>query len=254
MKTNYRFSTLVLSMTIALFAWNAQADRSVSISAPDGKLQLTNPTTSAVSYTAECYDKVSGSNILTGYSVVSLAAKGAVTIQAAGSCAGGATPAKTLTQGPFFCSGSVVYASAGTLCGTGSHVCTITNVISSGASSTDFLGYYWMKPHDTATTWYSTYDNWSKSDYAQDTAGGKKAMAPVTYNKGGSSYRCATSSNIGNAGAGLNGCSTYNVTSMTGTMCCPDNNGFASCKVTIHGTGVAAGRLQSPQFKGGASF
>jgi hypothetical protein len=254
MKTTHPISQVFLPLLISAFAWNAFADRSVSISVPDGKLQLTNPGSTAVSYTVECYDKTSGSNIASGSFPASLAAKGAATFQSGGLCAGGAPPAKTLTQGPFFCAGSVTYSAAATLCGTGSHVCTIANVIASGANYNDFLAYYWIKPHASSSTWYNTWDNWSKSDNPQDASGGKKPNAPVSYNKGGSSYRCAETSSLGSAGAGLAGCYPYGTSSSTGTMCCPDNNGFASCKVTIHGTGVAAGRLQSPQFKGGASF
>lgn len=189
---------------------------------------------------------------MTGQSNQTLQPKKVVSVAAGGTCAGGAAPAKSLPQGPFFCSGSVTYASAGTLCGPSSHTCTIGEIGPMGINPTDFLQYYWLKPHASTTTWYSTYDAWSKSNNPQDTTTGKKPYAPTTYNKG-TSYRCSTGSN--GTGDAMSGCSTGMSSSTTsGTFCCPDNAGFASCKVTIHGTGASAGHLQSPQFKGGSPF
>jgi hypothetical protein len=252
-KVGLGLTTLATLSTITLMiGTNAWADRSVSISVPDGKLQLTNPSSGTVTYSVECYDKVTGSNIITGFSSVTLATKKMTTITSAGMCAAGQAPAKTLTQGPFFCSGNVTYSSAATLCGPNSHVCTIANLSSSGADPNQFLGYYWIKPQDAASTWYSTYDNWGKNNQSQDAVAGKKPNAPITYTKSMTQYRCSEGS--AGTGAAIQGCSATGASNQYGTTCCPDNNGFASCKVTIHGTGVAAGHLQSPQFKGGAAF
>ncbi len=255
MKTRWQqigLSLLTLTSITLMIGATAWADRSVSISVPDGKLQLTNPSSGTVTYSVECYDKVTGSNIVTGFSNVTLATKKMTTITGAGMCAANQAPTKILPQGPFFCSGTVTYSAALSLCGPSSHVCTIANLSTSAADPNQFLGYYWIKPQSGASTWYSTYDNWGKNNQPQDSVTGKKPNAPISYNKSVASYRCSEGS--AGTGASIQGCSYASVSGTYGTMCCPDNNGFASCKVTIHGTGVAAGHLQSPQFKGGAAF
>ena len=228
----------------------AGADRSVSIAAPNGKLELVNGSTVPVNYTVECYDKATGSNVITGGVNVTLASKGAISYGSGGMCAGNAVPAKITSTGVLFCSGSVTYASASSLCGTGQLLCTLTKMQAMGNSGAEFLNGYWMS--NTATTWSTSYDGGTKW-YDYTLTGGKKNYAPITSNKS-SNYVCATATQ-GTGGVIVSNCSAgYTTGTNSGSTCCPLNNGFASCKVTVLGTSATGAHLQSPQFKGGSPF
>lgn len=243
--------SVLFSLVLMFGALQAHADRSVSIAAADGKLKLINPTAANVTYTVECYDKTTGSNIISGGSNQTLLPKKSVDYVGGAFCTSG-SPSKTLNQGPVFCPGSVTYASAAGLCGAGNHLCTIAEASTLALDPTEFLGYYWMSPGAAVDPFYTTYDAWVKNNNPNATTGGKP-YAPMTTSKSPSQYRCSTGS--AGSGSAVQGCqSGSQTTNYSGALCCPPNNGFVSCKVTIHGSGAAAGHLQSPQFKGGSSF
>ncbi len=239
---------LIISLFF-LTSYQANADRSISISVPKGSLELTNPSAVTVTYTAECYDKVTGANIVTGHSNATIATKKGVSIANFAGCAAGATLNKALSQGPIFCGASTNYADAASKCGAASHMCSIGDLITAGVVPAEFIEGYYLKPHDSTTAWYSTYDSWGKNS-TRDTS----LDAPYTYMKN-TGYQCSLLSSGNNSGNSLTYCGSGKSSSTkTGTVCCPDNAGFVSCKVTIHGAAASAGHLQSPQYKGGAPF
>lgn len=227
------------------------ADRSVSIAVADGRLELTNGSTVPVNYTVECYDRVTGTNIITDGSAQTMNAKASRVFQSAGMCANGNNPNYKSPNGPYACAGSVTYANAATLCGPQSTLCTLASLRSKSVTSFQgFPSYYWVSPG--STTWYQAWDAaWSKSS-PYTVSGGGKNYAIRTYTDKANDSRC----NETDTGTGaLSLCSSYDVNSNSpGSVCCPDNNGFKSCKVTIHSSTAASGHLQSPQFKGGSSF
>ncbi len=247
---------LFVALLLSIFIQQAQAasDRSVSIAAENGKITLINGSTVAVSYTAECYDRTTGNNILTGASNVTLAPKGDISYEASGACAGGATPAYKSPQNIVACSGSANYAGASALCGTASNLCTIADLITRGVSSlSGYPTYYWFSAGAGVNPLYTTWDNWGKSS-PYPTSGGGKNYQPRSETKN-VNYRCNTTNSVGTGGSGIGNCNPSDVNiSASGALCCPTNNGFKSCKVTILSSTPAAGHLQSPQFKGGASF
>lgn len=237
-----------------IFACNSYADRSVSIAASDGKLVLVNSSPVTVTYTAECYDKVTGTNILSSASNATLQSKKDITYESAGTCANGQTPVYKSAQNVVACSGvNTQYSGAAALCGTASVLCTYNELVSRGVSS--LSGYpdnYWFSA--SADPFYTTTDNWSKN-YSRATSGGGKIYQTITMTdgKGSSNTRC--SNTAGSSGNGIGYCeSSYPTVGHSGAVCCPTNNGFTSCKVTIHSQTPANGSLQSPQFKGGSSF
>lgn len=244
-----RFVSLVLFPV--LLASNAIAARSISIAVPEGKLELINPSTTAVTYDVQCYDRTTGTAIISLIGQ-SLNSKGQRTHNNPAGCASGVAPSKVLSQGALFCPGSVTYANRATLCSSAAtSVCSFAQVQAMNVPTAEMLGYYWMNVDaaGSATSFYSTYDSWGSANNLMDMTGGKP-YAPITYSKSGSSNQCSAASN--GTGAVVMGCSSAmaNGTS-SGTLCCPDNAGFASCKVTIQS---ATGHLQSPQFKGGSPF
>jgi hypothetical protein len=107
------------------------AQRTVAITVPSGgsKLKITNPSTVTVAYSVTCYDN-SGAAVNT-HASESLAAGNGTTYAAGivdqGTCAASAPAATSGTDALgkkyYACSGSVTYASAGTLCGTGQNFC-----------------------------------------------------------------------------------------------------------------------------------
>lgn len=247
---------LVSALFLSVFIQQAQAasDRSVSIAAENGKITLINGSSVTVTYTAECYDRTTGSNILTGAANVTLAPKADISYEASGACAGGATPAYKSAQNIVACSGTTTYSGASSLCGSASNLCTIADLNSRGvANLTGYPTYYWFSAGAAVNPIYTTWDNWGKSN-PYPTSGGGKNYQPRSESKN-MNYRCNTTNSMGTAGSGIGYCSPSDVNiSASGALCCPTNNGFKSCKVTILSSTPAAGHLQSPQFKGGASF
>lgn len=245
------------STTLAtlLFASISSADRSVSIAATDGILTLVNPSAVTVTYSVECYDRVTGANIVTGAANVTLASKADIDYESSGGCASGIVPVFKSAHGVVACPGSVSFSSAASRCGAQSPICTHNNLVSKGVAS--LQGYpnnFWFQA--STDPFGSTWDNWGKGyDYAS--AGGGKIYQPRTYtdSKASINHRCHTSNAVGSPGTGIAYCTAIDTSaSLSGALCCPTNNGFKSCKVTIHSATPSAGTLQSPQFKGGTSF
>jgi hypothetical protein len=246
-----------IGLIAALFsAQIAIADRSVPIVVGDGKLALANNSPVTVTYSVECYDKVTGVNLITGGSNITLAAKGHVEYESPGGCANGSSPTYKSTQGIIACAGSVMYSGASALCGTQSPICTHNVLVTRGVTSLQsFPNMYWFVA--STDPWWVTWDNWAKG-YSYPTSGGSKTYQPRTYvdSKATSNNRCHISNATGTPGAGIGYCNTGDMSFLTGSgaLCCPTSNGFKSCKVTIHSATPQTGHLQSPQFKGGASF
>lgn len=243
---------LILLAALTLVSLNAVADRSVSIAVPDGKLQLVNGSGVAVNYTVECFDKNTGANVMTGTANQTLAAKASRDFLSGGTCANGATPTYT-SQGVIACPASTNLSNSANVCTTSSPICTFADL--SAKSVTDLSSFpdgYWFKTN--VDPYWMTYDNWGKS-YQQSPTSPGKYYQPRTYPKGGVSNRCNTTNSMGTSFAGIGGCANGdNYQTLNGSLCCSTNSGFKSCKVTILSSTPAAGHLQSPQFKGGASF
>lgn len=242
----------LLAMFVILMSFSswAVADRSVSIAVPGGSLELVNGSDVSVNYTVQCYDRTTGSNVITDGSNQTIAAKASRVFQSAGVCQGGASPTYKSTQGPFACSGSVTFANAGSVCGADSSLCTISALQAKSITSLQAFPHgYWVGV--TGTLWYAY--SYGK-EYPQDMTVGGKVHAPTVYSQysKGPDYLC--NQNQSQTGA-ISHCSMSDTNySAPGALCCPNNNGFKSCKVTIHATTPAGGHLQSPQFKGGTSF
>ncbi len=136
-----------------------------------------------------------------------------------------------------------------------STLCSISNLTAKGITSlTNFPDYYALTSGAASGAyWYTSYDSTFSKPYSRTengASGGAKNYAPVSYSKG-SSYCNLTNSSIGAIGK----CNAWDqYSNRSGAICCPNNAGFKSCKVTIHSTTPSNGSLQSPQFKGGASF
>lgn len=252
-KDVFMYRSFILSL-FAFLSFASAADRSVSIAVPDGKLVLVNGSDVAVTYTVECFDRITGSNILTGASGVTLTAKKDASYESAGTCSGGVASTYKSPQNVVACPGSVSFSGAAALCGPASNLCTYNELVSRGVTSLqNFPHYYVFAP--SADPFYMTYDSWMKG-YPQVASGVGKIYSEGTYtNKGNSSnQRCSnTMGSVGTDGIGSCVAIDKNMTS-SGALCCPTNNGFKSCKVTILSATPASGHLQSPQFKGGASF
>lgn len=241
-----RIQFMVGLMSILLATSVSYGARSVSISVPNGKLQLTNGSATTVSYSIECFDKVSGTKLI-DLTSQTLGSNKEKVVSAEIGCAADATVYKTFSEGPLMCQKSVTYANRNQACGGDSQACTFSKIRTLGMTNATYGAYgYWMTP-DSATTWYRSYDaSWSKSNTYDMTSG--KAWAPATSSKTSDGY-CNSTNSATNA---IRNCTTVDVASNgNGTLCCPNNNGFASCKVTISS---AEGYLQSPQYKGGAPF
>ncbi len=214
-----------------------------------------NGSAATVTYTAECYDKITGSNILSGAASVTLAPKASIDYTGGGECASG-TPTYRSLENVVACAGSVLYSNAAALCGASAPLCTHTNLVTRGITSLANFPYrYWFSA--VSDPWYSTWDNWSKSSsYA--TSGGGKKYHPTTNNKGkggNPNARCHPLNALGSPGTGISDCAPTELNgTANGALCCSTNNGFKSCKVTILPATPTSGSLQSPQFKGGASF
>ncbi len=246
----------ISALLLSVFIQHAYAasDRSVSIAAENGKLTLINGSAVTVTYTAECYDRTTGNNILTGAANVTLAPKADISFESAGSCSGGAAPTYKSPQNVVACAGTTNYAGAAALCGAGMNICTIAEFANRGISSlSGYPSYYWFFAGTGVDPLYTTWDNWGKSN-PYPTSGGGKRYQPRSESKN-VNYRCSATNSVGVPGAGVGYCNPYDVNiSASGALCCPTNNGFKSCKVTILSSTPAAGHLQSPQFKGGSPF
>lgn len=246
---------IVFFLSFFVFLSSAFADRSVSIAVPDGKLNLVNGSNVTVTYTVECYDKVTGSNVLTGASGVTLAAKADISYESAGTCSSGNSPTYKSPQNVVSCAGNVNYAGAAALCGAASNLCTYNDLVSRSVTSLqNFPHNFWVTA--SADPFYATWDNWAKN-YPYATSGGGKQYQIITYTSKGinNNARCANSAGTSGSNSGIGNCNVADKTySNAGALCCPTNNGFKSCKVTILSATPTGGHLQSSQFKGGASF
>lgn len=248
------FLFMVLSFGyFILFTPNAHADRSISIAVSNGVLELTNGSPSTVTYSVECYDKVNGTNLISNAANVTLATQKSIEYMSAGKCANNQEPTYRHTSGIMACAGTGTFAAAANLCGPNSTLCTLAQL--SAKSITTFSSFpngYVLTSGQV--TWYNTYDNWLKANPYTESGGGKNYV-PRTYvdSKSSDNYRCHTVA--GTTGTGVGYCYPNDTLSnISGAICCPINNGFKSCKVTIHAATPSNGYLQSPQFKGGAAF
>lgn len=241
---------LILFTLITVATPSLWADRSVTIAVPENRIEITNGSPVTVTYSVACYDKTTGTNIA-GAATQTLASKASIEYSGPGTCAGGANPSYKHSAGAFGCSGTNTnFAGAPSLCGPQSSICTAATLIALGVTSIQNFpqGHIF---DIGATNWFSTFDNWGKN-YPQTQSGGGKNYAPrVGDNKATTNYKCSTT-----ASGGISFCTYIDVNSNSGTgaICCPANNGFKSCLVTIHSATPSTGYLQSPQFKGGTAF
>jgi hypothetical protein len=243
---------LLFSMLVS-FATAAHAQRSVSVIASEGVLELINGSAVTVNYNIDCFDVVTGTNLLTSNTNLTLSPKQSVKYESSGSCAGGAQPEYKFSQGVIACPGSGDWTAVASACHANSPRCTYNQIVAKGITSFQGIQVNKRYAFEFGADFYMTYDNWTKN-YLQ-TISGKKSNQGYTYfdtGKNTQNYRCSST-----ASGGIQHCMSQTTTStyqVSGSLCCPTNNGFKSCKVTILSSTPTAGFLQSPQFKGGASF
>lgn len=244
-----RFKFFSLAAFVFLFTGALWADRTVSVLPQNGKIELVNGSDVSVIYSYSCFDKNTGGAI-TALSVSNqtLAAKAKLEIAMTGSCSSAASSQQDGGSGVLLCTGSVGYANAATLCGTGMQVCTIQNLKTRwGAAGKITPSSYWLRPHTSNMAWfYSTDSGATWNGYNAGSNYGNYVPTTSMYNTG--ICKDGDGNIIGYCGQ-YAGDYTYGM----GTACCPLYDEASSCKVTVHGSS-SAGFLQSPQFKGGTAF
>lgn len=242
------FVSIILAfglMTVA-FGARAQTNRSIVIAAPEGRIELINGSDQTVNYNVECFDSQTGANLIVGGTNLSLLPKKSSKHSSNVSCASG-TAIYTHSSGVVACQGSANFAAAPALCGSDAQLCTFAALRARSVTNIEpFPDYYWIDP---TADFYYTWDGGTKWQSVDFDAG--KMEASYSY-KSGANYGCnETQSTTGMISPCV---STMKSSNASGAICCPQNNGFKSCKVTILSTTPVGGSLQSPQFKGGSSF
>jgi hypothetical protein len=235
-------------ISVCFLSFTSWADRSVNIATSTGEIELVNGSNVNVAYSIECYDKDSGT-ALTNSTAVSqnLISKKSVKYGGSYGCIGGSTLHYTYPQGAYLCKGTPAttnYATAAGYCGSGASLCTFSKLNAIGLTDlgSTYSGYWF----DGGDPFYTTSDG--GSTWSGPVSG--STLAPRSYSMYGPNYKCNSVSN--NSGA-ISYCMQDSKTPGygDGALCCPADNPFRSCKVTVHGT---TGFLQSPQFKGGTPF
>lgn len=225
-------SIFSLSILIALYAFAAQ--RKVSIIADESKgLSLSNPSSASVNYDIQCWDKNGTQKLsLTSQSLASkVTRKFGVS-----NCGNNSVPS---VKGPSIlgCYASNV-SQYSTSCPIGTTVCTHPEILSaiSGGVTSSSLNYYHFRSSTSLT--HRSYDggtNWQST--------GSYGQYASNFN-----YMCNTSASLTGA---IPNCYTVNY---GGNVACCKTSSYAediaTCDVIIN----SGGHLQSPNFKGGASF
>jgi hypothetical protein len=221
------------------------ANRKVGITAQSGSLKLVNTSSQTVTYNLTCFDST-GTQLFSS-NALTLASKNSETLGSSGTptCQVGYVVNTDMSfptihgcgAGSLY--GLTDYSSAAASCGSGYHLCTLSEWASqnAGIGTDGFLDESSLQTTFGLTTDYG-------ATWETETKGTDRPQANWT-----SDYQVIT-------GPGTDSGTIYQmVTTTTGdnmAICCPDGGGgtLDSCDVEI----TAGGHLSSPQFKGGAAF
>lgn len=235
---------------LLLFSFSSAfgVQRKIPISTSDGVVQITNGSTVPMTYTIRCFDRSTGTAIVTD--TVTLSPKADKTYEGgADICAAGVTLHKKVGTGSaVLCntSGNISYANRANACGSNAHVCEMTEV-------TDFSNL--TTKGDENYAYAPPTGSWERSDCKGGyvvVADGTATYKPTTYYSTNTCVEIRIGGNvIPKSSASWDG---KNGTNYPGAVCCPNNAGFSSCEVEVSGSNDPNGFLQSPQYKGGKAF